>query len=191
MVTWARKHADKPFTEGKRWVIERFQFGNCMFEPMRLKDRYTQLVVWQGVWVNYWTQTVPKGEHSAEADETRMNQQIADNDAALLEADVLPSSNAPTVGHTPSSSSSSKKQREAHIKNEKKSAVRPGRHFVVLPTGLGEVLGGSDKWEKVLVTGAADEVAAHTGLFIRDCNLDYEGFVERVGNKVLGWCEGL
>jgi hypothetical protein len=125
-----------------------------MFEPIKLKDRYTQLVAWQGVWVNYWTQTVPKGELSAEADETRMKQQVADNDAALLEADVLQSSSVPTVGQTPSSSLKLQKQRQARIKNEEeKSGARPGRHFVVLPTGLGEVLGGANNWEKVVIAG--------------------------------------
>jgi hypothetical protein len=32
-----------------------------------------------------------------------------------------------------------------------------------------------------------DEVAAHCGLFIRAQNLDYDRFVERVGNVVKSW----
>lgn len=192
---WARKNADHPFTEGKRLAVEHFQFGSCMFEPIGLKNRYTRLVAWQGVWVNYWTQTIPRGKKSAEADETRANQQIADNDVALLQANVLPQADPSAAGQKPSASSSlkgSQKQREAYVKDEeKKSKARPGHHFVVLPTGLGEVLGGASKWEKVLIEGAEDEVAAHCGLFIRDRNLDYEGLVERIGKRIFGWCEGL
>jgi hypothetical protein len=175
--------------------MEHFQFGGSMFDPVGLKDRYTRLVAWQGMWVNYWTQTIPKGEETAEADESRVNQHVADNDAALLENNVLPSPGLSTDDQQSSPSSPSKrlqKQRQAYVKNEeKKSNIRPGYHFVVLPTGLGEVLGGSSKWEKVLIKGAEDEVAAHCGLFIRDRNLDYERFVDRVGKKILGWCEGL
>ncbi|KAG6853108.1 hypothetical protein C0991_006874, partial [Blastosporella zonata] len=82
-----------------------------------------------------------------------------------------------------------KKEQKQKQKEEKdKNKARPGRHFIVLPTGLGQVLGGGENWEKVLIAGVDDEVAAHCGLFIRDQNLDYEGFVERVGQKVLGWC---
>lgn len=65
------------------------------------------------------------------------------------------------------------------------------RHFVVTPTGLGQVLGGLEKWENVPIAGVDDEVNAHTGLFIPTQNLDYEGLVERVAIKVLGWCERL
>lgn len=187
---WARKNADSPFSEGKRWVLERFQFGSCVFEPIGLKDRYTQLVAWKGVWTNYWTQTVPRGEEGAEADEKRADQQVADNDAALLEANILSPPDQSKKSSSPLKGS--RKKREAYGKNEEqRSNIRPGRHFVVLPTGLGEVLGGASKWEKVLIEGVEDEVAAHCGLFIRDRNLDYEGLVERVGRKILGWCEGL
>jgi hypothetical protein len=63
-----------------------------------------------------------------------------------------------------------------------------GRHFIVLPTGVGQVLGGGDKWDKVVIEGVKDEVAAHCGLFIRGQNLDYDGLVDRVGNKILAWC---
>jgi len=165
-----------------------------MFDPVGLKDRYTRLVAWQGMWVNYWTQTVAKGEETAEADESRTNQQVADNDAALLQNNVLLSSDLSTDDQQPSSSSPQRleKQRQAYVKKEEKNSnIRPGHHFVVLPTGLGEVLGGSSKWEKVLIEAAEDEVAAHCGLFIRDRNLDYEGFVDRVGKKIFGWCETL
>ena len=65
------------------------------------------------------------------------------------------------------------------------------RHFVALPTGLGAILGGGEKWEKVRIDGVEDEVGAHCGLFIRDQNLEYEALVERVGQRVLRWCERL
>jgi hypothetical protein len=81
-----------------------------------------------------------------------------------------------------------KKQREAELKLKKKGVVPP-RHFIVLPTGLGRTLGGSNKWESVVIGGVQDEVAAHCGLFIRTQNLDYDGFVENVGKRVLAWCE--
>jgi hypothetical protein len=189
---WARKNADRPLTEGKRWAVERFQFGSCMFEPMGLKDRYTRLVAWKGMWVNYWTQTVPREEESAESDETKANQ-VAENDAALVQADMLSPPVSPAAGHGQKPSSlGSRKQSEADVRNEgRKKKVKSGQHFVVLPTALGEVLGGAGKWEKVLIEGANDEVAAHCGLFIRDRNLDYEGLVERVGSRIFGWCEKL
>jgi hypothetical protein len=79
---------------------------------------------------------------------------------------------------------------KAFAKAEKeKNKEKIGQHFVVLPTGLGAILGGGDKWEKVVIGGVNDEVAAHCGMFIPGQNLDYEGLVERVGRKVLDWCE--
>jgi hypothetical protein len=259
LVRWARKHADDPFSASKRWVIERFQFGSCMFDPSGLKDRYSQLVGWQGgLWVNYWTQTAPrpavKGEDVPEVDSDALmeKQDIADNDVALLESGItndVPASGPSTPSqpaadtsppstplsappspliHTARTKSEAaaadkaerkavkdqekaqkqaektrdkelkkeRKQREAEAKSaskaeKDKNKIKAGHHFIVLPTGLGQVLGGGGKWEKVLIEGVEDEVAAHCGLFIRGQNLDYDGLVERVGNKVLGWCEGL
>ena len=189
VMKWVRKNADHPFSEGKRRAVEHFQFGSCMFDPIGLKDRYTRLVAWQGMWVNYWTQTIPKGKESAQADETRTNQQVADNDVALLQANILPPPNPSAAVQT---SNGSREQREAYVKSEeKKSKARPGHHFVILPTGLGEVLGGATKWEKVVIEGAADEVEAHCGLFIQDRNLDYDELVKRVGRRIFGWCEEL
>lgn len=65
------------------------------------------------------------------------------------------------------------------------------RHFVVLPDGLAEHLGGLERWERVEIAGVEDEVNAHLGLFIPGNNLDYEGLVVRIGEKILGWCEDL
>jgi hypothetical protein len=137
-------------------------------------------------------------------DKAMKTAQIAHNDAALLNTNIIP----PPTG-TPATNKQEGEpkqtaqkpeeqakrlgmQRETDAKNtEKRNKVKLGHHFVVLPTGLGHVLGGGDKWEKVMIRGVEDEVAAHTGLFIRDRNLDYVELVERVGKRLLGWCEKL
>ncbi|KAG5644496.1 hypothetical protein DXG03_008323, partial [Asterophora parasitica] len=249
LLQWARKHADDPFSAGKRSVVEHFQFGSCMFDPSGLKDRYSRLVAWKGgVWVNYWTQTVSrKGLANADpaVHDLIHQREIADNDSALIQGGIAtdiehpPDSSTPFINHSVSPSPDltlpsplespvptkfavveaerpvakdldkarqrEEKSRQKALKTEQKrhdaeakkarkaekerNKVKHGRHFIVLPTGLGQVLGGYDKWEKVLIGGVEDEVAAHCGLFIRSQNLDYDGLVERVGQKVLGWCE--
>ncbi|KAG7445324.1 uncharacterized protein BT62DRAFT_897963 [Guyanagaster necrorhizus] len=201
LVRWARKHSDEPFTASKRWLVEHFQFGSCMFDPAGLKARYTALVKWNGgLWVNYWTQTVPRVQEDAHVHE-------ADNDVALLQTGM-----AETLSITSSSSSSSlpslgpwttsetktktktkvaKKDSGKHLKKQRDKEAKKGkigRHFIVLPTGLGRILGGGEKWEKVLIAGVRDEVGAHCGLFIRGQNMDYDGLVDRVSRKILGWC---
>jgi len=82
------------------------------------------------------------------------------------------------------------KQHEAAAKAEREKII-PAHHFIVLPTGLGRCLGGGEKWEPIQIAGVHDEVAAHCGLFINGQNLDYDGLVDRVGMRVLGWCEML
>lgn len=52
-------------------------------------------------------------------------------------------------------------------------------------------MGGERCWEKVIIRGVEDEVAAHCGIFIREQNLDYDGFLGRVGAKVIQLCEAL
>ncbi|KAG6827017.1 hypothetical protein H0H92_013537 [Tricholoma furcatifolium] len=169
-VRWARKHSDHPFSASKRWVVEHFQFGSCMFDPSGLKDRYTTLVGWQGgLWINYWTQTVRRSNSAASG---------ANGDAMIDEITSESMSFSPLY--------------QGDIKYDNKGQaekVKSGRHFIVLPTGLPRDLGGSEKWEKVIIGGVDDEVAAHCGLFIRGQNLDYEGLVARVGQRVLEWCE--
>ncbi|KIM42249.1 hypothetical protein M413DRAFT_444684 [Hebeloma cylindrosporum] len=95
------------------------------------------------------------------------------------------------------------KQQEKQLKQEEKARAKAAkqeekarkakteRHFVVLPNGLGGVLGGFEQWENVAIAGVDDEVNAHTGLFIPDHNLDYEALVARVSTRILGWCEKL
>ena len=203
-----------------------------MFDAPGLKKRYATLVAWNGLWVNYWTETLPrrKGDGAAviegvtEKDTHEERDRV--NDVALLEMGMAAPSAEQDTGADASSDlqeippaldqrteseikmetkaaekaektrlkeqktadKALKKQREAELKARNKGIVPP-RHFIVLPTGLGRALGGSDKWETVVIGGVQDEVAAHCGLFIRGQNLDYDGLVERVGKKVLTWCE--
>ncbi|KAJ6625198.1 hypothetical protein B0H10DRAFT_2174303 [Mycena sp. CBHHK59/15] len=224
VVRWVRKHSDEPFSAGKRFIVEYFQFGSCMFDPSDLKDRYARLVAWPG----------GLGEH---AKKLNAEEEEADNDMALLQtgmtsmstgesyatADTSLSSSASTSTAAPSISSTLaspspsdwslnpppsgtkalekaakaaekerrsvekarekelkkiRKQREKEEKDAKaRTKSKPGHHFI--------------KWEKVVIGGVDDEVAAHCGLFIRGQNLDYDGLVERIGNRVFGWCETL
>jgi hypothetical protein len=205
-----------------------------MFDAPGMKERYATLVAWNGLWVNYWTETLPRRKEDgvvviegvSEKDTHEERDRV--NDVALLETGMAgPSADAeqdtgtdvlsglqempPTLDQRTQSeikmetkaaekaekarlkeqkaaNKALKKQREAELKARKKGIVPP-RHFIVLPTGLGRALGGSDKWETVVIGGVQDEVAAHCGLFIRGQNLDYDGLVERVGKKVLTWCE--
>ncbi|KAG5650082.1 hypothetical protein H0H81_000843 [Sphagnurus paluster] len=229
LVRWARKHADEPFSAGKRWIVEHFQFGSCMFDPSGLKDRYSRLVSWDGLWVNYWTQTVPRTQDSKDIiGDATDRAEVAYNDSALLDAGITTTSEryshdpslsppvspppyyVPTKSETEALAKADRrtakdierqwKRDEKALKKEQKkresdakraSKVKSGRHFILRPTGLGQVLGGGERWEKVIIAGVDDEVAAHCGLFIRGQNLDYDGLVERVGKKVLAWAETL
>lgn len=80
----------------------------------------------------------------------------------------------------------SKKQEKDKNKKPKQE-----RHFVVLPNGMGQFLGGMEKWERVPIAGVEDEVNAHTGLFISSQNLEYEALVNKVTDRILGWCDRL
>lgn len=177
-----------------------------MFDPLGLKTRYANLVEWQGgLWVNYWTQTIPRHRQSqaSSGQDSHITTQtstesLLDNDNALLVNGIL-SSDAGDE-HTTSEETMSQtapEDVEQQIKEAEKRKVKEknkqekGKHFIVLPRGLGHVLGGVDKWERVIIGGVEDEVSAHTGLFRPDQNLDYEDLVERVEARILGWCEDL
>ena len=191
-----------------------------MFDVPGLKERYARLVGWDGLWINYWTRVLPrkKGDGTLvieDFDEHEERERA--NDVALMETGMTEPSSAtpgqhpepPPNTHTlgPRTHSGDKVAQVADAKairkadeshrlkrdeaEQKAKKNISSRHFVVLPTGLGRVLGGGHKWEPVIIAGVQDEVAAHTGLFIRGQNLDYDGLVERVGQKVLGWCETL
>jgi len=45
-----------------RWVVEHFEFGFAMFDYSELWERYKKLERWNGVWVNFWTETVGHDE---------------------------------------------------------------------------------------------------------------------------------
>ena len=206
IVRWLRTHSDEPWSAGKRWVVEHFQFGISMFDPLGLKTRYAHLVEWQGgLWINYWTQTVPRhvqnqsasGEGSHITMQTSTTESLLDNDNALLVNGIISSSDVDE--HTTSEGAMSqttpqdieKQIRQAEKKAKHKDKKEKGKHFIVLPRGLGHVLGGVDRWERVIIGGVGDEVSAHTGLFKPDQNLGYEDLVERVESRILRWCEDL
>lgn len=219
VVRWLRKHADDPFSAGKRWIVERFQFGSCMFDPADLGIRYDNLQEWGGLWVNYWTYVgTPKDEEEEEGGkkkkeggevqpqgsrgEALTEADELDNDIALLDSGiydrVTSKLHPPSSSSSPSAESPDKAKKKRNILKKKRQesldqskSKRSLHHFVVLPTGLGKALGGWDHWEKVRIAGVEDEVAAHTGLFIPQQNLDYEHFVDRVAGKVIGWCTQL
>lgn len=186
LVRWLRKHSNEPIAAAKTWAIEHFQFGSSMFDPAGLKNRYTTLVAWNGVWVNYWTVVEPK-EESKEESTTQPEAQEADNNQALLDNGMV-GEIASEYGDKPLSKDEEKqlnKLRKTEEKDTKKPKVP--RHFVVLPNGLASILGGEANWEKVVIGGVKDEVGAHVGLFIRGQNLDYDGLVDRVGQKLINW----
>jgi hypothetical protein len=81
-----------------------------------------------------------------------------------------------------------KELKKLQKQQEKANKPIPGHHFIVRPNRI-PMLGGNEKWEKVVIEGADNEVEAHCGLFIRTQNTDYDGFVERVAQRVNGWCE--
>jgi hypothetical protein len=214
IIRWLRTNADNPLAASKRWVVEHFQFGISMFDPLGLKSRYAHLVEWQGgLWVNYWTQTLPRPvQNQPTSDQSShitmqsvtSQERLLDNDNALLENGIIapgvddgPPAGAiadkspqPTSQVTPQDIAKQRK-RAGKSKQNKEEKPKAGKHFIVLPKGLGIVLGGIEKWEQVVIGGVEDEVSAHTGLFKPDENLDYEGLLERVQARILGWCENL
>ncbi|KAJ3857103.1 hypothetical protein EV368DRAFT_71222 [Lentinula lateritia] len=201
LVRWTRKHSNEPFSAGKRWVVEHFQFGSCMFDPSGLKDRYTNLVSSRSLlWVNYWTMTAPTSSNDAShsaGTETVRQQLLDNNDEALIGAGIANSSENPLgpqkerkkeMKEIQKNQKAAQKERDTHAKAAKKDKAKGERHFVVLPTGLGAILGGGDHWEQVVIGGVDNEVAAHCGLFIPEQNIDYAKLVERVGLRIIEWC---
>ncbi|KAF9453367.1 hypothetical protein P691DRAFT_801186 [Macrolepiota fuliginosa MF-IS2] len=192
---WVKKHSDDPLSAGKRWIVERSQFSGAMFDPTGLKERYVRLVNWKhGMWVNYWTQTLPRrsdGTPLIHEDEESKGVQAAYNNYGLVESGIIES---PAGGSSLSEidrewTKVTEKPKTAGVKSEvTKGKVKDSRHFIVLPTGMGRKFGGEERWEKVVIGGVEDEVAAHCGLFIRGQNLDYDELVERVGTRVINWC---
>ena len=46
---------------------------------------------------------------------------------------------------------------------------------------------GVARGERVRIGGVEDEVSAHTRLFVKGQNLEYQGLVNRVGERVVEW----
>ncbi|KAG8811320.1 hypothetical protein FRC17_002531, partial [Serendipita sp. 399] len=65
------KHSDAPFQAMTRWVVEYFEFGFAMFDYSELMVRYRKLEKWDGDWVNFWTETIPKKSDCLEVRKTR------------------------------------------------------------------------------------------------------------------------
>lgn len=53
-------------------------------------------------------------------------------------------------------------------------------HFIVLPWTMGY------RWQGIRIAGVENEVEAHTGIFFKHQNFEYDSLVVRVGNFVLG-----
>lgn len=58
--------------------------------------------------------------------------------------------------------------------------VESHHHFVVIPRE-------KDRWERIIIHGARDEVEAHIGLFRRDLNWEYDAFVIRTADILSQW----
>ncbi len=162
-----------------------------MFDPAGLKARYTQLVAWEatgGVWVNYWTHTVKAADHVHESAHAA---EPMDDDEALRVNGILPAPSDASLVSVSSAAGSDVGSLDSKTGTSSPKRKKRRRHFVVLPTGLGQYLGGLERWEEVPIAGVNDEVSAHTGIFIPHQNLEYEELVKRVADRVLEWCQRL
>ncbi|KAJ7835983.1 hypothetical protein B0H13DRAFT_2678258 [Mycena leptocephala] len=192
LVRWVRKHSDEPFSAAKRFVVEYFQFGSygnnqpdgvlCHGGDVALLG----LILFGAVYdVGFYC-------HLAICVHPRVATEPASSDPKAV-AKAAKAEEKERRALEKAREKELKKIQKQRAKEEKDTKARskgkPGHHFIVLPTGLGKILGGGEKWEKVVIGGVEDEVQAHCGLFIRGQNLDYDGLVERVGQRVLGWCE--
>ena len=201
---WLRKHADDPLSAMTKWVVEHFQFGSCMFDPVGLRERYKTLEVWNGPWINIWTEVPAKGKDgSTGANIKALEEEDKDVRGALPSstADVL--SFAGSEEHTSESDARSRaKARKAAGKTLRKErekermfgsfSGRPSRHFIVLPDVKNARTestryGSLERWERFPILNVDDEVEAHCGLFIRARNPGYENLVERVSVVILDW----
>jgi hypothetical protein len=177
-----------------------------MFDPSGLRDRYKRLVHWDGKWVNYWTITA--GYYpSLETDERKGYKKVEmENNVALLTSGVVYADDLQKLKSRSPSPSPSPSPTPSPLPSPAASTIsllspngismtdqidhepqrRSKHHFITLPLGVGSLLGGQAAWVRTPIAGAEDEVAAHTGLFMRDKNLDYDDFVMRVGDWVTG-----
>lgn len=157
---------------GFQVFIESLQFSSAVLDFIGLKSRYERLTKWKGGrWVAYWTEShvvYPNansgGDAGASAGATTRRQITA----AGAEAATPTSTSTPGPG----------------FKIYK---------FLLLPTstGLGGWLSGSvaDKWEKVVVANVKSEIHGHVLMFKRKNLVDYDAFLERVSQRIMGWVE--
>ena len=114
LVRWLRKHSNEPLAAGKRWIVERYQFGISMFDPPGLTARYKLLTGWHGgKWINYWTETKHRskkkgpeqgsGSGGNEHEEMTLSRRSSvssagwmDNDTALITNGIVTS---PAIGN--------------------------------------------------------------------------------------------
>ncbi|KAJ3893839.1 hypothetical protein GG344DRAFT_86973 [Lentinula edodes] len=217
LVRWARKHSNEPFSAGKRWVVEHFQFGSCMFDPSGLKDRESdrqqlldnndEALIGAGI-ANPSENPLGSVQSSVEPSASSGNSMLLDSvpeapvalgpktksenkayvKAAEKELRMQQKERKKEMKEIQKNQKAAQKERDTHAKAATKEKAKGERHFVVLPTGLGAILGGGDHWEQVVIAGVDDEVAAHCGLFIPEQNIDYAKLVERVGLRIIEWC---
>ncbi|KDQ60247.1 hypothetical protein JAAARDRAFT_56178 [Jaapia argillacea MUCL 33604] len=234
-VKFLQKHSEDPISAMQRWIVEHFQFGQCMFDPVDLLDRYRKLETWDGLWVNYWTNAPVHdridgdngSEHDAEWISMTNVGEAAVKDTKAIDEETrvyisgsgTESFSMSTLNLSPSDKKSpqaeeeklegpltkrefrdeQKRQRKLakvleeemkKLEKVKKEKHRPHRrHFIVLPGTLHAT--AKHKWENVPIAGSKDEVEAHCGLFMRNMNLQYDQFVERVATTVSEWCHNL
>ncbi|KAJ3865995.1 hypothetical protein EV359DRAFT_72092 [Lentinula novae-zelandiae] len=220
LVRWTRKHSNEPFSAGKRWVVEHFQFGSCMFDPSGLKDSAVtesdgqqlldnndEALIGAGI-ANPSENPLGSVQSSVEPSASSGNSMLLDSvpeapvalgpktksenkafvKAAEKELRMQQKERKKEMKEIQKNQKAAQKERDTHAKAATKDKVKGERHFVVLPTGLGAILGGGDHWEQVVIGGVDDEVAAHCGLFIPEQNIDYAKLVERVGLRIIEWC---
>ncbi|KZT22741.1 hypothetical protein NEOLEDRAFT_1097190 [Neolentinus lepideus HHB14362 ss-1] len=193
MIKFLRKHSDEPFSAMRSWVVEHFQFGQCMFDPVGLRDRYRALETWNGLWVNYWTETVPKPgvppptEASKENEDAALELTTAEIGGLSSELgdEAAPLTKETEMARTKQLQKAEKELKKQRERERKAMEPRPARHFIVLPGAFNGK--ARHKWLKVPIAGAEDEVQAHCGLFIRGTNLEYDSFVDRVGDLLKSW----
>ncbi|KAL5521299.1 hypothetical protein ACEPAG_9222 [Sanghuangporus baumii] len=203
---WLRKHADDPLSAMTRWVVEHFQFGACMFDPVGLHERYKTLEYWNGKWINIWTEVPARGtDRSTGSNEKDAKEGNKDATGALPSntADVFHFANMDEHASESDAHARAKARKAAEktIRKEREkerkhgaSSARPARHFIVLPDVKyarteSLRLGSLEHWERFPILNVDDEVEAHCGLFIRSRNPRYESLVERVADIMEEWCK--
>jgi hypothetical protein len=89
----------------------------CVFDPAGLKERYQSLVSWDGFWINYFTETLPRKVTSGESHESPSNvdKQALSDYIALFGKDIPMSADTLSISSVdpPSESQSRPAEKEA------------------------------------------------------------------------------